>query len=364
MAFIEIKNLTKKFGETIAVDHVNLQVDQKELMTILGPSGTGKTTILRLIAGFLAPDAGEIVVDGKLLSSAKHVVPPEKRNFGMVFQSYALWPHLTVWKNVAFGLKLKKLPENKVNERVQETLRVVKLEGLENRYPSQLSGGQQQRVSLARSLVVRPKVLLLDEPLSNLDAKLRETMRLDLVTLQKTFGITSVYVTHDQAEAMVISDRVAVMNDGRIVQVGSPRAIYETPKTRFVADFVGSANFISGQVLTVEGKTCVFLTDQNEHIYCNIFGDLKEGDNGLLSIRAENIRLRKAAPLKKAKKPSQNVLVGTVERCIYLGSKMDYWVSTGERLIRASQSGIDRYEVGSKVYLTFDPERCILIRAG
>lgn len=359
MTYIEVRNLTKRYGETVAVNDVNFEVEHKKLLTILGPSGCGKTTTLRLIAGFIKPDAGEIFVDGKLLSNPTHVVPPEKRNFGMVFQSFATWPHLTVRKNIEFGLRLRKLPEEEVNKRVKETLEMVKLDGLEDRYPSQLSGGQQQRVSLARSVVVRPKVLLLDEPLSNLDAKLRETMRLDLTTLQKTFGITSIYVTHDQLEAMALSDVVAVMDAGSIIQIDSPHEIYENPRTQFVADFVGAANLISGKVLKeVEGKKHFFVTEKNEKICVSTNADIKEGDKYLLSIKTENVQLSKKKPLQKT-----NVFEGTVTKRVYLGSKTDYWISTRERVIRATGSGTHPFDIGDKVYLYLDPETCVLVRA-
>src|SRR4030043_333528 len=248
MAFIKIENLFKKFGKVAAVNHVWLEVKQGEILTLLGPSGCGKTTTLRCIAGLERPDEGDVIIDGKSMFS-QGFVPPSKREIGMVFQNYAVWPHMRVFDNVAYGLKIQKLPKNVIKKKVTETLESLGLTGLEGRFPGQLSGGQQQRVALARALVGNPKGLLLDEPLSNLDAKLREKMRFGIKSLVRRRGITSVYVTHDQAEAMVISDRVSVMEKGNIVQIGSPHEIYEKPPTSFLAVFSAPMNFIPGDVV-------------------------------------------------------------------------------------------------------------------
>jgi len=245
MAFIDIAGIDKSFGKFKALSGIDLTIAEREFMTFLGPSGCGKTTMLRTLAGFLTPDKGSIHVAGQLLSSQQAVVPPEERRMGMVFQNYAVWPHMSVFENVAFGLRLQKLARAEIAERVDRIISAVGLEGLERRHPGQLSGGQQQRVALARSLVVEPSILLLDEPLSNLDAKLRERMRTELKTLQRRTGITFVYVTHDQAEAMALSDRIVVFNQGTVQQVGTPRDVYERPGTRFVADFVGSSNVLA-----------------------------------------------------------------------------------------------------------------------
>ncbi len=247
MAFIEIKNLFKRFKKVVAVNHIELEVNEGEMLTLLGPSGCGKTTTLRCIAGLEKPEEGDIIIDGKPMLS-QGFVEPSKRGIGMVFQNYAVWPHMKVYKNIVYGLKLQKIPKRSIQERAQQVLELVGLDGLEERYPGQLSGGQQQRVALARALVGNPKVLLLDEPLSNLDAKLREELRFEIKSLVRRMGITSVYVTHDQAEAMVISDRIAVMDSGNVVQIGTPYEIYEKPANRFVADFIGTMNFMSGEV--------------------------------------------------------------------------------------------------------------------
>src|SRR5262245_6696153 len=256
MAGISIRGLSKSFGENAevaAVADVDIEIKDNSFVTLLGPSGCGKTTTLRLIAGYIVPDSGMIEINGRVLSSPSSVVPPEARGMGMVFQNYAIWPHKNVFENVVFGLKLRKVPAAEAREKVAETLALVNLSGLEARYPNELSGGQQQRVALARSLVVQPDILLLDEPLSNLDAKLRERMRTELKELQRRTGITFVYVTHDQAEALALSDQIAVMNAGRVQQIGSPFDVYAHPANRLVADFMGLVNLLPGKVRERKG---------------------------------------------------------------------------------------------------------------
>ncbi len=243
-AFLSIRSVVKRFGSVVAVDGVSLDVDEGELLSFLGPSGCGKTTLLRLIAGFETPNQGEIWLAGRRLDT----LPPNRRGATMVFQGYALFPHLSVFENVAYGLRVRRLSGAALRERVEKALELVGLRGLGERQPSQLSGGQQQRVAVARALVLEPSLLLFDEPLSNLDAKLREQMRFEIRALQRRLGITAVYVTHDQAEAMTLSDRVAIMNAGRIEQLGAPREVYDEPRTRFVADFIGRATFVRAEV--------------------------------------------------------------------------------------------------------------------
>lgn len=245
MASVKLRNISKRFRDVVAVDNINLDINPGELFTLLGPSGCGKTTTLRIIAGLEKPDSGKVYIDDIDVTN----VPPYKRGAGMVFQNYALWPHMTVFDNIAYGLKIRKLPKREIEERVKWVLKLVRLEGLEERYPTQLSGGQQQRVALARALVIEPRVLLLDEPLSNLDAKLRVEMRSELKNLQRELKITTIYVTHDQEEAMVLSDRLAVMNEGKIYQVGSPREVYLNPKDFFVATFIGRYSIIEGKII-------------------------------------------------------------------------------------------------------------------
>src|SRR5881394_3246286 len=248
MSKLLLRGIEKRYGEVPAVAGLDLELQSGEFVSLLGPSGCGKTTTLRMIAGFIEPTAGTIAMDGIVLSSPSGALPPEKRQMSMIFQSYAVWPNMTVEQNVAFGLELRKLPREEIRRRVGEILEVVHMGHLAARYPAELSGGQQQRVALARAIVIQPQVLLLDEPLSNLDANLREEMRFEIRRLHDEFRITTVYVTHDQAEAMVTSDRIAVMNLGRIEQVDQPRALYARPRTRFVAGFIGRTNFLDGEV--------------------------------------------------------------------------------------------------------------------
>ena len=255
MSKLLLSNLGKSFGSSVAVQDVTLSLEEGEFVSLLGPSGCGKTTILRMIAGFIRPNAGTIAMNGVVLSSATHVVPPEKRGMSMIFQSYAIWPNMTVSQNVAFGLEMRRLPASELKRKLDQVLEVVQLAPLRDRYPAELSGGQQQRVALARAIVIEPEILLMDEPLSNLDANLREEMRSEIRRLHDEFRITTVYVTHDQAEAMTTSDRIVVMNHGRVEQVDDPVSLYNHPRTRFVANFLGGTNFLDG---SLEGSHVVF----------------------------------------------------------------------------------------------------------
>ena len=249
MSKVVFENLSKKYKSNLVLDNFNLEVKSGELIALLGPSGCGKTTTLQLLTGFISPDKGKILVDDRVISSPAQVLPPEKRNMSLIFQSYAIWPHLSVFENVAFGLKLKKISKKEVKERVFQALALVHLEKLAFRYPNELSGGQQQRVALARAIVVEPSILLLDEPLSNLDANLREIMRNEILALHEKLKLTTVYVTHDQKEALALADRVVVMKDGQIQQVDSPQNIYEHPQTIFVAEFIGRCNLLEGKLI-------------------------------------------------------------------------------------------------------------------
>ena len=298
MASITIKGLSKTFGARdesfAAVSNLDLDIKDNQFVTLLGPSGCGKTTTLRMIAGYIVPDAGTIHVDDRLVSSPASVVPPDQRGMGMVFQNYAVWPHKTVFENVVFGLKLRKIPSAEGGARVEETLALVNLTGFEARYPNELSGGQQQRVALARSLVVEPQILLLDEPLSNLDAKLREQMRVELKRLQRRTGITFVYVTHDQAEALALSDQIAVMHGGRLQQYGTPQEVYSQPANRLVADFMGLVNLISGKVLDVRAGSGKVELGGALTIDIALPAGISVGESVEVAIRPENIRLAKA----------------------------------------------------------------------
>lgn len=316
--YLVLRNIHKLFnsseGEVQAVQNVSIEVKEGELVTLLGPSGCGKTTTLRMIAGFENPSAGEIYIDGEKINS----IPPNQRPTTLVFQNYALFPHMKVYDNISYGLRIRNLPRKKVLERTEEVMRLVGLTGMGNRSPAQLSGGQQQRVSLARSLIMEPKVLLLDEPLSNLDAKLRVATRLEIRHLQQRTGITSVYVTHDQEEAMTLSDRVVIMKAGRIQQIGAPREIYARPVNRFVAGFMGRANFITvkylGALSENEASISIFGQKLNVPITETKF---REGEKVTLVVRPESISLGMAEP---------GALCGKVSEVVYLGNLISYRV--------------------------------------
>jgi spermidine/putrescine ABC transporter ATP-binding subunit len=303
------------------VNGVDFAIEEGELFTLLGPSGCGKTTLLRLIAGFYAPDGGEVRFDDRIVND----VPPHERGIGMVFQNYALWPHMTVFGNVAYGLKLRKLGAADITDRVQGALDKVRLAGLGERYPGQLSGGQQQRVALARALVLNPKILLLDEPLSNLDAKIRIQVRAEIRKLQKELGITTVYVTHDQEEALTLSDRIAVFNQGKVLQVGPPKALYERPANRFVADFIGINNLIDGTVQSVdERQHRLRVQTALGELSTLSEQDFRAGEQCVVSIRPENMALD-GEPVA-----DRNSLRGRIAFAAYLGNTLRYDVDLGQ----------------------------------
>jgi len=314
---ISIRGVVKRFGAVTAVDRADLSVRDGELFTLLGPSGCGKTSLLRLLAGFYQPDEGEIRFGERVVSG----LPPYERNIGMVFQNYALWPHMTVAGNVAYGLKLRKLGGAEIATRLAEGLRKVNLTGYESRYPGQLSGGQQQRVALARALVLNPDILLLDEPLSNLDAKIRVQVRAEIRKLQQELGITTIYVTHDQEEALSLSDRVAVMKDGRVLQVGRPKELYERPRTRFVADFVGTNNLVPGRV---SGRAGAELMVDTAVGTLRAVSDVPVGERCVLAIRPENVAVDAGVG-----SVAGNVVRGRVSFVSYLGSTLRYDVEAG-----------------------------------
>ncbi|NPA98992.1 MAG: ABC transporter ATP-binding protein [Crenarchaeota archaeon] len=344
MVGIKLVNLTKVFGKVTAVDHINLEVEDGEFMTLLGPSGCGKTTTLRMIAGLEVPTEGEIYIGDRLVSSSikKVFIPPERRNIGMVFQNYAVWPHMTVFDNVAYPLKIKKLPKDEIKRRVMDILRLVHLDGMENRYPHQLSGGQQQRVALARALVMEPDILLLDEPLSNLDAKLREEMRFEIRAIQQKLGITVVYVTHDQSEAMAMSDRIAVMNKGRIQQVGTPYEIYKYPANTFVAGFIGLANFIKPDKVEIRDDKA-YVEIFNNKLRLEVAAPLKEKGEVVLIVRPMDIDL--------SKKPAPQTVKGVIKRATFLGDIMDYLIDVEGTTIRVQDKSRVIYDKGEEVYL-------------
>ncbi len=319
MVSLSIRGLVKRFGDLVALDRLDLDIAGGELFFLLGPSGCGKTTLLRAIAGFHFPDEGSIRFDGEDVTR----VPPHKRDTGMMFQSYALWPHLNVFRNVAFGLEERRVPKAELRARVEEALAMVRMEGLGTRKIHQLSGGQQQRVALARALVVRPRCLLLDEPLSNLDAKLRIEMRGEIRRICKDFGLTAVYVTHDQKEALSMADRMAVLDAGRLAQVGTPEELYRRPASAFVAGFVGETNLVPGVLVAVSGEDHLVSTPLGELAGRVVAPDWKPapGESVLLSIRPECLSLSPTPP-------EQNAIAGTLEESVYLGEIAQYTLRT------------------------------------
>jgi len=336
---ISIEDLTKTFGKVVACSRVSLEIDHGLLFTLLGPSGCGKTTLLRMIAGFERPDTGSILFDGKDVTH----LPPNERDTGMVFQNYALWPHMKVFDNIAYGLRVRKLSKADVKRRVTETLNLVRLEGLEERTPFQLSGGQQQRVALARALVIRPKVLLLDEPLSNLDAKLRLEMRFEIMRIQRELGITTVYVTHDQEESLSISDGVAIMREGVVQQVGTPREIYTRPTNAFVADFVGQCNFLPGIVEEVD-RYVVIRTDAGVALKVAYHDGLDVGRRVLCTVRPENLFLEEP-------REEHNVLECKIADVVFLGSSTRIYASLGDRRVIAEVDSSVELKGGEPVKL-------------
>jgi iron(III) transport system ATP-binding protein len=318
--FSDPSNPDRKFT---AVNNVSIEVGDGEFVSFLGPSGCGKTTTLRIISGFEYPTTGEVWIAGKMVND----IPPNKRDTSMVFQSYAIFPHLSVGQNVGFGLELKGRPKGEIKEEVEKMMEVMNLKDLGRRRPDQLSGGQQQRVALARAIINKPSVLLFDEPLSNLDAKLREQMRLELRRIQQTFGITSVYVTHDQAEAMTVSDRIVVMNEGNIMQIGTPFEIYSRPANRFVADFIGRVNFFAGKIVSPDldgtGDVEIEFPGGGRKTLSARRGPFKKGGAITLTVRPESLRLSGGAS------PEQSVFRGTVLKSVYLGQLVEYEIDCG-----------------------------------
>jgi spermidine/putrescine ABC transporter ATP-binding subunit len=339
-AMIEFRDVTKRYGALVANDRLSLSIRRGELMTLLGPSGCGKTTALRCLTGYVQPDEGRIFLDGKDVTD----VPTHQRELGMVFQNFALFPHMTVRDNVTFPLMIRNLPKPERERLVLDALRLVRLEGYAGHYPRQLSGGQQQRVGLARALVYHPKVLLLDEPLSNLDAKLREEMRFEIKEVVTRLGITAMYVTHDQGEALALSDRVAIMNRGRLQQLGTPEEIYESPNSRFVAEFIGLSNFLDGSVDAVRGETMTVATS-GLAIETRALPGAAAGQKVLLFFRPNEIEL-----LPADGESGSNTFPAKVEKTTYLGDTMDYRLVIGDGAdLRLQTDARHRYAVGEAV---------------
>jgi iron(III) transport system ATP-binding protein len=348
LASVELRDLTKRFGSVTVVDNVALRIDHGQLICLLGPSGCGKTTTLRLIAGFLEPTSGEIRVGDRLVSSAARTLPPEQRKMSMIFQSYALWPHMTVAENVTYGLRLRKLDRDAIAKKLKLILQTTKLEALAQRYPGELSGGQQQRVALARALVVEPETLLLDEPLSNLDANLREEMRFEIRRLHDEYRYTTVYVTHDQSEAMTTADLIAVMNGGKIDQLGTPEDIYDRPQSEFVARFIGSSNVIKG---VARDENHISFSGATFRV---VGAKLAADQDAAVAIRQHDIQLSTSPPSN-----ADNTVKATVTRQVFLGANRDYVVETSDGTsLRAVTSPQTAFSPGTDVWLTLPAERC------
>jgi ABC-type Fe3+/spermidine/putrescine transport system ATPase subunit len=350
---LNLKGLTKRYGTIDVVDHIDLALREGEFVSLLGPSGCGKTTTLRMIAGFIDPTEGTIEMNDRLMSSPAAAVPPERRNMSMIFQSYAIWPNMTVFENVAFGLRARRLPGDEIRRRTTEMLSIVKLDALSGRYPNELSGGQQQRVALARAIVVKPEVLLLDEPLSNLDANLREEMRGEIRRLHDEFRMTTVYVTHDQSEAMAISDRIAVMNKGKVDQLDTPVNVYRKPKTRFVAGFIGRTNFI-------EGKPNGDIVD---FAGFNVAA-ARLGSSGIppgtstFSVRPQSMEVLANRPAESR----ELVIAGKIAHRTFLGETWDYTFASEAGLrLRVVSAPANALEMDQPVWLRIDPAQIVRV---
>jgi iron(III) transport system ATP-binding protein len=348
MASLELEKLTKRYPGVVSVDSIDLAVRHGEFVCLLGPSGCGKTTTLRMIAGFVAPDAGEIRVGGRIVSKPTAVLPPERRNMSMIFQSYAVWPHMSVRDNVGYALRMRHVALGERIARTDALLKAAQLTGQADRYPGELSGGQQQRVAMARALAATPDILLMDEPLSNLDANLRGEMRDEIRRLHDTFQYTSIYVTHDQVEAMTMADRIVVMNAGRIEQIGTPEALYEHPESAFVARFIGASNLlrvrhIGGQRVEIAGRPLAVRHGR--------FVD--PGGEMSICVKTHDLELLPQFPSSAA----DNVLPGVVRRQAYLGSHRDYIVDVGQEILVAAPARMD-LPAGARVGVRFDPNLC------
>lgn len=342
MSFLRLEGLVKKFGDFVAVEGMNLNVEKGEFVSLLGPSGCGKTTTLQMIAGFVPPTEGKIFINNQDITNLK----PNKRNLGIVFQSYALFHHMTIFDNVAFGLKMRKIEKSERDERVRETLSLVHLEDFSHRYPRELSGGQQQRVALARALVIRPEVLLLDEPLSALDAKIREDMQIELRSIQRTIGTTTILVTHDQSEAMALSDRIAVMNNAKLAQIDDPYTAYEHPGDSFVTEFLGKSNMFKGVVKdTSDGISSIEVSGIN---FLSKNNDFENGQPVNISIRPEKIRFVEQG---------KGLIDGTIETCVFLGNQWIFQVSTsnGEFSVVSLNTSHIKVEEGNVIGLDWSP---------
>ena len=351
---ISIKHALKKYGNSVIIPDLNVEIKQGEFFTLLGPSGCGKTTLLRMIAGFNSIEGGDFFFNDTRIND----LDPAKRNIGMVFQNYAIFPHLTVRKNVEFGLKNKKLPKDKIKEQAEKFMKLMHVDEYAERLPERLSGGQQQRVALARALCIEPDVLLFDEPLSNLDAKLRVEMRTVIKNIQHSVGITTVYVTHDQEEAMAVSDRIAVMNAGVIQHVGTPKNIYQRPANLFVSTFIGRSNIINGKLAVENGKTMLVAPSGYKAEMTNVLDQYKQDQDVIMSVRPEEFLLNRDADAEG--------ILATVDDCVFLGLMTHYFVhlESGEEVEIIQESSIDSIiEPGTKIRLTLNTEKVNIFTA-
>ena len=357
MSVVELVAISKHYGEVAALDAVDLRIGDGEFFALLGPSGSGKTTLLRAIAGFVTPDRGEIRVDGEDMRRT----PAHRRSIGMVFQHYALFPHMTVAENVAFGLSVRGVPQAQTRNRVGEMLSLVELEGLERRRPSQLSGGQQQRVALARALVTRPRVLLLDEPLGALDKRLRRQMQVELKQIQREVGITTVFVTHDQEEALTLSDRIALLNHGAVVHCDTPETVYERPRSVFAADFLGDANFFAGRSATPRDGLTAVVTEAGETLLAG-GAPLPPGRKVTLAVRPEKLRIESAGT---AVPPALNRIDGRVTRRIYAGASTTYRIAgaAGELVVFAQNRDLSAAAEGDRITVCWRPADTVVLES-
>mgnify|MGYP005856617539 FL=1 len=355
---VDLIRLSKWFGKVQAVKEISLQIRKAEFFFLLGPSGCGKTTTLRMVAGFEKPDEGEIRIGDRIVND----LPPEKRNTGMVFQNWALFPHRTVFDNIAFGLRMRKIPKPSIHEKVSRVLELINLPGFENRYPDQLSGGQKQRVALARALVIEPSVLLLDEPLSNLDAKIRERMRVEISLLMKRVGITAIYVTHDQAEALAMADRIAIMQDGVIKQVGTPIDIYENPAEEFIADFMGDSNCLLGLIKEGTSPFVTFVSNQGLRLKVMLKGNWEKGEEHKVFVRPEKIVLSRT-PIS-----GPNCFQGKIKHITYMGASIRYLVEVEKtcelRVDEQNMAQRTAFQKGDTIHLGIAPENCFCFGSG
>ena len=360
MKGVELQKLTKSYGEANIVDHIDLNIEEGKFFSILGPSGCGKTTTLRMIAGFVQPTSGKIILDGEDIT----YLPSDKRNMGMVFQNYAIFPHMSIFDNIAFGLKMRKVPKEEIHQRVSESLKQVGLEGYGKRYSKQLSGGEQQRVALARVLVIKPQVLLLDEPLSALDKLKREEMQFWIKELQRSVGITTIYVTHDQIEAMTVSDKIMLMNKGTICQIGTPRELYDNPSSKFVANFIGESNIFEGSIQDIDNSNVVIESKDGVWFVSSKKNGLAKGGKVSVVIRPEKIRIQKSD--QQILVDEKNILKGgIIKEQVYRGANIRYSVllQTNKELIVDSPktSEENTYTTGEKVNLLWESKHASIL---